>query len=393
MSIKTKDNQQDTLSIKSVWKISLALFCMFFGAGNLIFPLIIGQNCGQNVGFAISGLSLTAVFVPLLGLISMVLFQGDTKSFFGRMGKKTGFLVFLLLQLIVGPFGVIPRLIVLMHAMASPYLGHVSLTTFSTVTCLIIFISALKPTKLVSLLGTYLTPVLIGCLVAIITLGFYKQGMMNPLPHSSLKSFYEGFVGGYNTMDLIAAFLFATVILPYFRTQSSQDSEVLPYKKIILSCMGACLMLLVTYMGLSFVSAKHGPLLSLGVPKEQMLSALSSHLLGPWGALLAACCTVLACLTTAMTLAAIFASYIHDDISFKKISKTKALIATLIISCIFATLGFNGIGKFLGPILQLIYPSLIALSVMNICHKIWGVKYIKLPVVITFIISSYFYFF
>src|SRR5579859_7269674 len=100
-------------SRSSLLTTGLALFSMFFGAGNLIFPLLIGNFAGSNVWFAIAGLGVTAVVVPFLGLAAMVFFQGDLHRFFGRVGKVPGMLLLFLLQLILGPFGVIPRLVTL----------------------------------------------------------------------------------------------------------------------------------------------------------------------------------------------------------------------------------------------------------------------------------------
>src|SRR5262249_40404462 len=125
--------------MKQVFTTGLALFSMFFGAGNLIFPLLVGREVGANSWAAIFGLMITAVVVPFLGLAAMILYRGDDRKFFGEVGRIPGLLILFFLQLILGPMGVIPRLVTLMHALAKPYLGEISLGGFSLLAACVIF--------------------------------------------------------------------------------------------------------------------------------------------------------------------------------------------------------------------------------------------------------------
>src|SRR5688572_6620310 len=109
----------------------LAMFSMFFGAGNVVFPLAIGQYAQDKNIFAIIGLLITAVGVPFLGLISMTLFDGDYRRFFARMGKIPGFLSALVIMGLIGPFGALPRCIALSYSTVSTYIPGVSLSLFS----------------------------------------------------------------------------------------------------------------------------------------------------------------------------------------------------------------------------------------------------------------------
>src|ERR1700722_17804496 len=91
----------------------LALFSMFFGAGDLIWPLILGGDAGDKNFYAMCGLLITGVTLPLLGLIAMMLFRGDYRAFFGQTGKIPGWILIFVIQAILGPFGSLPRLITL----------------------------------------------------------------------------------------------------------------------------------------------------------------------------------------------------------------------------------------------------------------------------------------
>lgn len=153
MSIQLQSIPAQKSEQSGLFTTGLALFSMFFGAGNLIFPLIIGKSVGVNVWYAIAGLGLTAVIVPFLGLATMVLFHADYARFFGRIGKVPGIFLLLVLQLILGPFGVIPRLVTLMHATSAHYFGNMSLGLFSVLTAAVIFGCSFQRKRLVGFLG------------------------------------------------------------------------------------------------------------------------------------------------------------------------------------------------------------------------------------------------
>lgn len=385
-ALSTKKTQKSTIITTG-----LALFSMFFGAGNLVFPILIGKTVGDNTWYAILGLGLTAVAVPFLGLAAMVLFGGDYNRFFGRIGKIPGFCLLLLLQLILGPFGVIPRLVTLMHAMAKPYLFDLSLMSFSVLAGVVIFFCSFKRQYLIKLIGTILTPIKLVSLAALVALGLTGISSTSHEHTSAWNSFMQGFIGGYNTMDLIAAFLFATVILPHFQKEAQledpgQNKRVI-LKKMFFSSLIAASLLLLTYIGLSWISSYHTWTLDASYRPEELLGAIAYKILGPIGGGIAAIAVVMACLTTAITLVSIFADYLQKDLCKEKIHPTTALIGTLLAAMLFANLGFGGILAFLGPILQVVYPGLILLSVLNILYSLYGFQKVKIPVFLTFTLA------
>src|SRR5262249_16143684 len=123
--------------------------------------------------------------------------------------------------------------------------------------------------------------------------------------------------------------------------------------------------LFLTYVGLCLISARHAWTLPPH-PPEQLLTAIAAKLLGPVGSLIAAVAVITACLTTAITLTAIFADYLRKHLLPEKIGSSLALIVTLLVTSLFATLGFQGIAAFLGPLLQVVYPGLILLTLFNL---------------------------
>lgn len=366
----------------------LALFSMFFGAGNLIFPMIVGKTVGANPWPAISGLSITAIIVPFLGLAAMILCKGDSDRFFGKLGRKPAWCLLILLQLILGPLGVIPRLITLMHATAASFCPTLPLMGTSIGIGLVIYLCSLDRSKLISFLGVILTPLLLLSLGGLLLFGIFTPGVSSSYAMSAGEGFRYGFVEGYNTMDLIAAFFFAMVILPHFQSElETKGNRRGVLKKVFLAGGIAAALLLLTYIGLCLISSLHALAIPADTPSEQMLGALAKVILGPIGALLASIAVFLACLTTAITLSSIFATYLKKDICKDKISNKTSLIVTILLAALFANLGFGGIAAFLGPLLQVIYPGLIVLALVVIT----GVNRAKLFVFSTFLISFMFY--
>lgn len=369
-----------------------ALFSMFFGAGNLVFPILIGKAVGDNTWWAILGLSITAVLVPFLGLAGILLFEGSMNKFFGRMGKIPGFLLIMFLQLILGPFGVIPRLVTLMHAMAKPYLFDISLISFSILAGVVIFFCSFKRQYLIQLIGSILTPIKLLSLAALVGLGLWGASSISTEHPPAWNCFLEGFLGGYNTMDLIAAFLFATVILPHFQKEEESEKDEQQKKKTILkkmffSSLIASSLLLLTYIGLAWISSYHSWTLDASYKPEELLGAIANKILGPTGGCIAAIAVIMACLTTAITLVSIFAEYLHKDLCKGKIASNTSLIITLAAAMLFANLGFGGILAFLGPVLMVVYPGLILLSILNILHSLYGFRMVKMPVILTFTVG------
>lgn len=333
-----------------------ALYAMFFGAGNVIFPLLLGQSTTGNVWIAVLGFGITAVVVPLLGLVTMLIFRADFSRFFGPFGKRAMYVALAILQLLLGPFGVIPRLITLMHAMLQSYLGDISLMHFSILCSLVILLCSFKREQIIKLLGGVLTPVLLLSLIALVGIGLSGQSL--PMPSFDWGSLYEGMYTGYNTMDLIAALMFAGVVMPMFT-----EGEIKP---MLASSAVAGGLLFLSYIGLSLVASLHGG--GIICPKQLLLHEIACHLLGNTGAVIATIAIVTACLTTAITLTSIFATYLQSG---SYVRRPWALSGTLLIAILFANVGFEGISAFLHPILIVLYPCLIALTLWNCGRIIW----------------------
>lgn len=364
----------------------LALFSMFFGAGNLIWPLFVGSVFGDSHVYAFLGLLITGVSLPFLGVIAMMLFDGHIKNFFARIGKIPSFIVILLIQAILGPFGAVPRIIALSFATLKPYLpASITLFTFSLFFSAAVFFFTMRKNRMLGLLGAILTPALLISLAVLFMKGLIHTPTAPPSSLAASNAFTDGLKVGYNTLDLMAAFLFAPLALAHFQAAPLDRKKT--FQKMLQASGIAALLLGAIYLGLVYLSAHYSQLCPSCQPEER-LREIAQLLLGQKGAMLASFAIVLACLTTAIPLTAISAEYIREDLCKNKISFLKALVLSIVIATGIANLGFMGIASLLAPILQILYPGLIVLSVLNILHKLYEIKMAKAPVYAAFAIST-----
>lgn len=371
----------------------LALFSMFFGAGDLIWPLILGGQAGDKNLFAMLGLLITGVSLPLLGLIAMMLFEGDYRSFFGRIGRGPSLVLIFFIMAILGPFGTIPRAITLSYATLKPYIPfEMSLIAFSIASSVLILAFTLRPQKVIDLLGLVLTPILLLSLGAILAMGLWDPPQPSSIELVPSAAFSNGLQVGYNTLDLIASFIFAPLVMSHFITDRSVPHTIETrremFKKMVkASCIAAGLLTLM-YIGLTYVSSFYTPYLNPEHLPEERLSAIAMLLLGPKGAFISCIAVAMACLTTAIPVVSIFADYIREDLLPQKRSNLFPLLATLGLSIGITNLGFMGIAQMLSPMLQILCPGLIMLSLLNIFHKLYETRVPKVPVFATFALST-----
>jgi branched-chain amino acid:cation transporter, LIVCS family len=354
-----------------VFSTGLAMFSMFFGAGNVIFPLVVGQIAGDQTPYALLGLLLTAVGVPFLGLIAILLFKGNYQEFFARCGKVPGFLLMAAIMLMIGPFGALPRCIALSYSTLKLSWPFLSFGFFSVAASIVIFLCTFKKSQTIKLLGYFLTPFLLLSLAVIVVIGLWKGGASTQSSFTAFQSFWLGFKEGYNTMDLLASFFFSAIIYNSLKEDSRnanlRDDRALFILSLKASCIGGALLSLI-YMGFSLVAAWHAPHLTVSNQGE-LLGALTLKILGPYAGLVASATIAFACLTTAIALTTVFAEFLQK-VLWRDLSYAQALVITLILGYVVSLLEFTGIVALLTPFLQIVYPALIVFTIFNIAFKL-----------------------
>lgn len=351
-------------SWKNVLLKGFALFAMLFGAGNLIFPPMLGRTLADSWAIGTVGFILTGVGFPLLGIISTSLSgKKDIDEFANKVSPCFSKLFFIALILAIGPLLAIPRTgatayeITFLHAgLTSSIYKYIYLLLYFGITLLF----SLKANKVVDRIGSILTPILLIMLFIIIVKGV-SSPLGEPMSGTILTPFKNGFVEGYQTMDTLASIVFAGVILKSIRgdqdLSAKQEFSFLVQVSII-----ACLGLSIVYGGLSFIGASVSGMGSeLG--KTELLVNLTTALLGKAGYAILGLCVAGACLTTAIGLVATVADYFSKITSF---SYEKLAILTTIVSFVFACFGVDMIVKISVPVLVFLYPLAMALILLNV---------------------------
>lgn len=373
----------------------LAIFAMLFGAGNLIFPLKTGVVTGNNVGLGLIGFFLSGILLPLAGLIGMVFFDGDYRAFFYRIGKIPGALLILFCMLVIGPLLVMPRIVGLTYDLMGPTLSKsISILPFSLAFAVLTFICCYKKNAIVDLLGKILSPLKLLSLSIIIAVGLWTAGSAKFTDLSATQSFSYGFNRGYNTLDLLATIFFGYIIISILRktldVHTASDSRALARIMLRGGLIGGSLLAIV-YAGIAYLGAFHGQGLNPALGAGKMFQIVMERILGPSGALFIGITVLVACLSTMIALASVVSEYLRNDIFNKKINYTTALIIVLATTTVIAQFTLDKLLEYSEPLILLGYPVLVVLTFCNIAYKLWGFKPVKLPVLVTLIVSSIVY--
>ena len=371
---------------KTILIIGFALFASFFGAGNLILPPQLGFNSGPDWWLVALGFIITAAVIPLLALLGHAKLQGTMMDF----GKKVSPLFSLIYCLCVYTIALtlpIPRTAAVTHEMAiQPFFDSSSLLT-STLYFGLAFVFIINRGNILSILGKFLTPLIVLILLAIILIGlFITPETMNPSVQES-SAIIVGLLEGYQTYDALGGILIGGVVIISLNLEGSTTFEE---KKSIIAKSGmvAVFGLFVIYTGMIAVGAMHNSEFESTITRPELLTGLSLKTLGNIGNLLLSVLISLACFTTAVSVIVGTADFFKG--LFKE-SQT-AYIVTAIIGCILGVL----IGQFdvhyiivvALPALMFIYPITIVLILLNVIPEKYASSAVfKTVVLVTFLFS------
>ena len=343
---------------KQILLVSFMLFSLFFGAGNLIFPPFLGQNAGSQTPFAIAAFLITAVALPVLGVIVVAKFDGLEKLA-RRVNPKFAIVFTILIYLSIGPGLGIPRAASLPFEMAvAPYLpeeANLSLFMlgFSLVFFLIAGWLALTPNKLVERIGKFLTPSLLFLLLFVFFNFLLKGNVHVAEPQESYASnpLVKGFLEGYLTMDTIAALNFGLVIATTITGLGiSRKSDVMKYT--VMTGIFAGLILAGVYLILAYMGMSSSGVFPIQENGAWTLRCIVHQLFGDTGAILLAAIFTLACLTTCVGLITSISQYFSTLTSRLSYRQLVLLIAGF--SFMVCNQGLNVILSISVPVLDAI---------------------------------------
>lgn len=354
---------------KDIFIIGFALFSMFFGAGNVIFPPYLGLGCGKQwiLGFicyymADIGLALLTMFA--------VLRSGSAEKLTGHIGKTPATILLSIIVLCIGPMLAIPRTAASTFEMSiAPLIPSVSPILFSFLFFALILLLSIRESAVVDIVGKVLTPaLLIGLLILIV------KGVLDPVgsipDHVLVENVpVTGIEAGYQTMDVLAAMIFGIIILKNAETKGYQTR-----KEQIHIMSGVALVsgtaLLIVYLGLTYLGVTMSETYDLSVPRTQLVVTLVQKLMGNSGLILFAIVVALACVTTAVALVSCVAAY-FSDLSGGKLSYIGLCIVTCLFSAVVSNMGLDQIVSIAAPILSTVYPPTLAIILLSFfSHRI-----------------------
>lgn len=360
------------LTIKEYIFLASMLFGMFFGAGNLIFPVSMGQQAGSNLWPAIVGFCLTGVGIPLLGITAMGISRSEGLfDMCKRVGKPYGYFFTCLLYLAIGPLFAIPRTATVSFSVGIQPVIHADNTSaalciFSAVFFAAVLFFSLRPSGIMTWIGKILNPLFL-LFLAILAI----TAMINPMGAISAgeptgkyveMSFFQGFLEGYNTLDALASLAFGIVLINSIRNLGVASPEAISGSTLKSGILSTILMAAI-YCMLTVVGAQSHSVLGISADGGEALFKIGSHYFGIFGGILLGIIVTIACLKTAIGLitscATAFVELFPSSLSYR---------AYAILFCLFsfgiANFGLNRIIELSLPMLMFFYPLTITLILL-----------------------------
>ncbi|WP_078379393.1 branched-chain amino acid transport system II carrier protein [Sutcliffiella halmapala] len=358
-------------SNKDTLVLGLMLFALFFGAGNMIFPPLLGQGAGTELTTAIIGFLITGVGLPLLGVMAIAYSGGDLQTLANRVNPIFGIIFSFIMYLAIGPFFGIPRTGTVAYEIgATPFLpASVNSAGWPLFIYMVLFFGltfylALNPAKLVDRIGKILTPLLLA-VIGVVVIKSIVTPMGNigaPTADYASSPFFKGFLEGYLTLDTIAALVFGIVVISAIKEKGITDKKTITSLCLRAGFIAAIGLALV-YTGLAYLGATSSSVIANATNGGQILSVSSNYLFGSIGAVILGVAITFACLTTSVGLISATSSFFNKVIP--SVSYKTFLIVLSIFSLVVANAGLDQLIAFSLPVLIMIYPLAIVLIVLS----------------------------
>jgi len=343
--------------------LGLALFAMFFGAGNLIFPTSVGLASGTEWIASLAGFGLTGIILPLLGVMAVMSAGGTLLSFGNRAGSKIGLIYG---TIVISSLGLvaISRTAATTYEMGIyPNIPSVSPILSAVVFFLATWLLSINPTGIIDRIGKILTPILLVMLTIIIVKGVSApMGLIEVT--NIVQPFQFGFFGGYQTMDAMGSAILGGIVIASLLEKgytAKQDQMKMTLKSVGIAGLG----LLLVYGGLLYLGATGTSIFDGSLTKTALTVSIVQTLLGDTGKVILGLCVSFACLTTSVGLTATVADY-FSNLTKGKLSYRTLVTATVIICGVISNFGVDMIVQLASPLLVAMYPVTIVLITLNL---------------------------
>ncbi len=366
-----------TLTIRETLAITSMLFGLFFGAGNLIFPALLGQQAGSAVLPALLGFLVTGVGLPLLTVISLgITGSNGLLELSGIVGKRFAYIFTIALYLTIGPFFAIPRCVTVPFEVGvrsflpADMNTHIALLVFSMIFLTITLLVSLRPGKILTYVGKVLNPIFLIVLgILVFTAVFHHVSTEGFAPAASYEqhAFIQGVLDGYNTMDALAGLAFGIIVVTVIKNLGIREQGDIA-KSTVKAGIFSCALMAVIYLLVALTGTYS---LSYLAPQENgslVLAGAASHFFTSAGQILLALIVFFACLKTDIGLVTSCATA-FEEMFPGKLTYRQWVVLFCSVTFLIANLGLNAIITISVPVLVMLYPIAIVLTLLAICGK------------------------
>lgn len=364
------------LSFKETLVLAITLFGLFFGAGNLIFPVHLGQLAGSNVISATIGFIISGVTIPILAVaaIGVTRSKGLKDMCEKKVGKGFSYFITCLLYLTIGPFFAIPRCCTTTFTSGVyPLLGDLNektcLLIFSFIFFALVLFFSLKPNEIMKWVGKVITPIFLVffALLIIAALAQSDVAISSIVPDEAYvnNSFVNGLLEGYNTMDAIAGLAFGIIIVNCVKDLGISDGQ-LAAKEIIKSGIFTAIIMSIIYLASTIIGAQSRAVFETSENGGIALAQIAEYNLGKFGLIVLALTIGLACLKTAIGLVT-SCSEAFSDMFPNVLGYRRWAIIFSVFSFVVSNFGLTTIINYSIPALMFLYPIAIVLIILGIC--------------------------
>ena len=322
--------------------------------------------------------------MPLLAILACSKGDGTFEGIAEKISKKFAIIFTSVLFLSIGPLLAVPRTAATTFEVSiNPFFPAIPAWVVILAYFIINIVLVLKRSSIIDTIGKFLTPALIIILVVLIIKGIFMPiGAI--LPNNDTGVFAYSLLEGYQTMDALAALLFAAIITSSIKNKGYKGKEM--SKVLLIGSLVAVIGLAFVYGGITYIGAQTSGLVSGDINKTSLLVLIAKNVLGSAGPILIGVAMALACLTTSIGLITAGADY-FETITKGKLSYKFNVLAISIVSFTVALLGVDNIVVFSAPILNLLYPVSITIIVFALLHKHIKIKAGRLGVYTSLVFS------
>ena len=343
--------------------IGFALFAIFFGAGNLIFPPYLGVTAGENWGIATLAFLISDPLLSIIAVMVVAALGGSALNVGRRVHPLFASALAAICVLLIGPIFAVPRTGASTHEIfVQSYFPSAPQWVTSLVFFGIVLWITYQENSVMDAIGKYLTPILLVILFCIFVAAIIQPDATFAQTDGT-GLFAQGFKEGYQTMDVLGAPLLAGVVMKDI-TRRGYLNKKDQFRMMFGVGIVAFILLALVYSTLAYSGASMSTVIDTTAQRAAMLTTIVKNLLGSWGQLAMGLAVCFACLTTAIGLTTTCGQY-FEEVSKGKISYKKTILVTVAVEFIISLVGVDSLINLAVPVLTFIFPIMIALILFS----------------------------